>query len=100
MLSLCSKSYCVYDEGTKRVKYSAKGVQKANFNAFHDVEKSKTQTFGETVVNLYQTALESATRDSGVSTTGKAVNRGLKRKYETMVMYEQEKVMFNNFYCK
>ena len=100
MLSLCSKSYCVYDEGTKRVKYSAKGVQKANFNACHDLEKSKTQTFGETVVNLYQTALESANRDSGVSTTGKAVNRGLKRKYETMVMYEQEKVMFNNFYCK
>ena len=100
MLSLCSKSYCVYDEGTKRVKYSAKGVQKSNFNACHDLEKSKTQTFGETVVSLYQTALDSATRDSGVSTTGKAVNRGLKRKYETMVMYEQEKVMFNNFYCK
>ena len=100
MLSLCSKSYCVYDEGTKRVKYSAKGVQKANFNACHDLEKSQRQTFGETVVNLFQTALESATRDTGVSTTGRAVNRGLKRKYETMVMFEQEKVMFNNFYCK
>ena len=41
MLSLCFKSYCVYDEGMKRVKYPAKCVQKANFNAYHDVENSK-----------------------------------------------------------
>ena len=87
MLSLCLKSYCLYDEGTKRVKYLAKGVQKANFNACHDLEKSETQIFGEIIISLYQNALDSATRDSGVSTTGKADNRGLKRKYKIMVMY-------------
>ena len=98
MLSLCSKSYCVYDETTKRVKFSAKGVQKVNFNKSHDLEMSKKQTFGETVINLYRDALDS--RHDGVATIGLATNRGLKRKYETMIIYEQDKVMFNSFYCK
>ena len=108
MLSLCSKSYCVFDQGKKTVKYSAKGVQKANFNRAHDIEKSKQQTFGETVINMYSNAL--ATNDDNDSEDGSsappavnqqmAVNRGLKRKYDTMVMYEQEKIMFTNFYCK
>ena len=108
MLSLCSKSYCVFDQGKKTVKYSAKGVQKANFNRAHDTEKSKRQTFGETVINMYSNALPTNDDDdsdegSAPPATGQqqmAVNRGLKRKYDTMVMYEQEKIMFTNFYCK
>ena len=103
MLSLCSKSYCVFDQGKKTIKYSAKGVQKANFNRAHDAEKSKHQSFGETVISMYSNAL--ATDNDGsapppYNKQQKAVNRGLKWKYDTMVMYEQEKVMFTNFYCK
>ena len=109
MLSLCSKSYCVFDQGKKTVKYSAKGVQKANFNRAHNTEKSKRQTFGETVINMYSNALatndddDSDVESSVPPATGQqqmAVNCGLKRKYDTMVMYEQEKIMFTNFYCK
>ena len=106
MLSLCSKSYCVFDQGNKTVKYSATGVQKANFNRAHDTEKCKQQTFGETIISMYSNALavnDNDDEDGSAPLTNNqqmAVNRGLKRKYDTMIMYEQEKVMFTNFYCK
>ena len=64
------------------------------------MDKSKEQTFGETVSNLYRNALESSTDCGSVATFGKTVNCGLQWKYKTMVMYEQEKVVFTNFYCK
>ena len=73
-------------------------MQKANFNKSHDLEMSKKQTFGETVINLYRNALDSLHDD--VATSGLATTRGLKRKYETMIVYGQDKVVLNFFYIQ
>ena len=100
MVSLCSKSYCVYNRSTNRVKLSSKGVQKSNFyRCYEDDDDDSQTTFGETAIDMYQKALDSG-RSSSVAKTGIAVNRGLRRKYEQTIMYEQEKVMFNSVYCK
>ena len=56
-----------------------------------------TSSFGETTINMYEKALFAG---DGDAKTGIAVNRGLRRKYEQTIMYEQEKVMFNSVYCK
>ena len=93
MVSLCSKSYCVYDSLSSMVKYSAKGIQKSNFT--HQATTG-VGGYAEAVTRMYDNALE----DSTTAQSGKATNRGLKRRYDRMIVYEQDKVIFNSFYCK
>ena len=104
MISLCSKSYCVYNCSTNRVKssLSSKGVQKSNFyRCYEDQNSSSSQTsFGETTIGMYEKALDSGENGGGVAKTGIAVNREIRRKYEQTIMYEQERVMFDSVYCK
>ena len=96
MVSLCSKSYCVYDDKggitpqqqKKAAKYSAKGIQHSNFL---DNDESE-------IYEIYSYVLLSSPNDSAKS--GIATNRGLKRKFDKMIVYEKDKVMFNSFYCK
>ena len=94
MVSLCSKSYCVYDSASSTVKYSAKGIQKSNFT--HHTTTTGVDGYAEAVTSMYDGALQ----NSSIAQSGKATNRGLKRRYDRMIVYEQDKVMFNSFYCK
>ena len=81
MVSLCSKSYCVYNETTRKSKYSCKGVQKANFQRLHEERGEEErgeeergeegEVLGQTI-SLYENALSG---DTGL----RATNRGLKR---------------------
>ena len=107
MLALCSKSYCVYNENTNTVKYSLKGVQKKQLFTHATTEPnvdSEDDDVGETynpsknVYNLYKSALKTSSGSNAKSEI--ATNRGLKRKYQHVAMYEQEKTMFSSFYCK
>ena len=96
MASLCSTSYCMYDSSSSTVKYSAKGVQKSNF-----VQQATTDGgYAELVMRMYLNALHNSSGSSGVAQSGRAINRGLKRRYDRMIVYEQDKLMFNSFYCK
>ena len=113
MISLCPKSYCVFNRSSHKVKMSSKGVQKSNFYRCHEDKRhqqeeeqqqqnstatsSSSSSFGETTINMYEKALFAG---EGEAKMGIAVNRGLRRKYEQTIMYEQEKVMFNSVYCK
>ncbi len=111
MISLCSKSYCVYNKQTKEVKFSSKGVQKSNFfnfdtksentNNSHDNNNSNNkdnETIGENIFNRFQNALSTSRND--IAKCGSAVNRGIKRQAQDMIVYEQRKNLFNSFYCK
>ena len=104
MLALCSKSYCVYDEENNTVKYSLKGVQKrqlyihTNNEKSSDIEGDDEYNPSKNVYELYQTALKTNADCSAKSQI--AINRGIKRKYQQVMMYEQEKTMFSSFYCK
>ena len=52
--------------------------------------------YAEAVTRMYGNALE----DSTTAQSGKTTNRGLKHRYDRMIVCEQDKVMFNSFYCK
>ena len=75
------------------VKYSAKGIQKSNFT--HQATTG-VDGYAESVTCMYDNVL----RDSSTAQSGTATNRGLKCRYDRMIVYEQDKVMFNSFYCK
>ena len=92
MVSLCSKSYCVYDSSSSTVKYSAKGVQKSNFVVQQQQQVDGDGGYAESVMRMYSNALSSGGGD-GTAESGKATNRGLKRRYDRMIM-------FNSCYCK
>ena len=72
MVSLCSKSYCVYNETSRTSKYSCKGIQKANFQRLHEEQGEEGEVLSQTISRLYARAL------SG-DTAPRAINRGLKR---------------------
>ena len=79
MVSLCSKTYCGFDELTKTSKYSCKGVQKSNIT--------------EDTVERYKSVLE----------TGKnliVANRGFRVRKSEIFTYIQEKVGLSYFYAK
>ena len=93
MVSLCSKSYCVYNETTRSSKYSCKGIQKANFQRLHEEQGEEGEVLSQTISHLYDRAL------SG-DTAPRAINRGLKRYRGQMILHEQDKVLFNSVYVK
>ena len=100
MLALCSKSYCVYNENTNAVKYSLKGVQKKQLftHTAEDDDEDEEYNPSKNVYKLYKSALKTSSQSNAKSEI--ATNRGLKRRYQHVVMYEQEKTMFSSFYCK
>ena len=79
----CAQNRIVYTIREKRLKYSAKGVQKANFNRAHDTEKSKQQTFGETIISMYSNAL--ATDNDGSAPPDQQTTEGCEPRIETEV---------------
>ena len=92
MIALCSKSYCVYDDTTNTVKCSLKGVQK------QVLYRDKASGDNKKVYELFEDALKTGRTEPTRSGTG--INRGIKRRYQEMIQYEQEKTLFNSFYCK
>ena len=92
MIALCSKSYCVYDDTTNTVKCSLKGVQK------QVLYRDKASGDNKKVYELFEDALKTDSTEPTRSGTG--INRGIKRRYQEMIQYEQEKTLFNSFYCK
>ena len=92
MVALCSKAYCVYDEATNSVKCSLKGVQKQTL--FRD----KAGGDNKKVFDLFHNALK--TDSTELTRSGTGVNRGIKGKLQERIQYEQEKTLFNSFYCK
>ena len=56
MISLCSKSYCVYNDNTKQVKFSSKGVQKRTLydKGQEIVESNIGTTIAENIHSLYE----------------------------------------------
>ena len=86
----------MYDSSSSKAKYSAKGVQKSNF-----VQQATTDGgYAESVMHMYLTALHNSSGSSSVAQSGRAINRGLKRRYDRMIVYEQDNLMFNSFCCK
>ena len=93
MVSLCSKSYCVYNETNRTSKYSCKGIQKATFQRLHEEQGEQGEVLSQTISRLYDNALSGDTRL-------RATNRGLTGSRGQMILYEQDKVLFTNVYVK
>ena len=94
MVSLCSKSYCVYDDATRRSKFSCKGIQKSNFELIHEECGRSAEVLGQTISRMYDEAL------ADDAANHRAVNRGLKRRRGQMILDEQTKILFNSLYVK
>eukprot|EP00794_Sanderia_malayensis_P021227 gene21227-biopygen16262 len=107
MVSLCSKSYCGFDETSRDVKISSKGVQKRNF-VQHALQRQQQQQqddnddgnkdVSEIIYDIYKEGLK--TDPNANCKTHAATNRGIKRKQNLMQTYAQEKNMLNSLYCK
>eukprot|EP00794_Sanderia_malayensis_P004375 gene4375-biopygen3558 len=104
MVSLCSKSYCGFNETTHDVKISSKGVQKRNFvqqsieRRQQQQKKTDGQDISDIIYDIYREGLKTDPHDDCKMHT--STNRGIKRKNNLMQTYVQEKNTLNSLYCK
>eukprot|EP00794_Sanderia_malayensis_P008689 gene8689-biopygen6973 len=89
MVSLCSKSYCGFNETTRDVKISSKGVQKRNF-VQQSIERRRrqrqegtdNQDISDIIYDIYREGLKTDPHDNCKTHT--STNRGIKRKNNLM----------------
>eukprot|EP00794_Sanderia_malayensis_P008695 gene8695-biopygen6984 len=92
MVSLCSKSYCGFNETTRDVKISSKGVQKRNFvqpsierrrqQQQQRQEGTDNQDISDIIYDIYREGLKTDPHDNCKTHT--STNRGIKRKNNLM----------------
>eukprot|EP00794_Sanderia_malayensis_P016522 gene16522-biopygen12199 len=88
MVSLCSKSYCGFNETTHDVKISSKGVQKRNFvqqsieRRRRRQERTDGQDISDIIYDIYREGLKTDPHDDCKTHT--STNRGIKRKNNLM----------------
>ena len=104
MIALCAKSYVVYNDLTKQVKFSCKCVQKDEYHKLatklpkQQQQQQQQQQFDESNVNKNVAAIYE--RGLNSNKTYLVKNRGMKRTNGVFSNYEQEKKCSTSFYCK